>query len=168
MFENHSCGPTVHHFTGCSTAVPVGDWGHRHPHPTAPPQDLSPSQAGPGVLVPGTHPPTPSYIRQKPAEGPGASSPRFCWVSFSSGLTLPGEGKRGRREGEGKRERGRERETERESTQPPRRRSAGTARRISVPVRRVPASGCLPAPPKCLPSAGSRPPSPLPGSLPSS
>ena len=98
----------------------------------------------------------------------GTENCRFCWVSFSSGLTLPGEGKRGRREGEGKRERGRERETERESTQPPRRRSAGTARRISVPVRRVPASGCLPAPPKCLPSAGSRPPSPLPGSLPSS
>lgn len=85
------CAPSTrrHHFFGilqplpsflppsspCSPLQILPSQRHRHPHPTAPPQDLSPSQAGPGVLVPCTHPPTPSYIRKKPAEGPGASSP---------------------------------------------------------------------------------------------
>lgn len=136
---------------------------HRHPHPTA--QVLSSSQAGPTVLVPApTHPPSPTS--KETGRGAQEPPPRFCWVSFSSGLTLPGKEERkerGRGEGE-EREAGRERRRERAHSpldvglQEPLMGSQYPPARRSLPRQRFPA----PPVPSLL-----RQPSPQPlGSLP--
>lgn len=67
MFENHSCGPIAHHFTGCSTAVPVGDWGHRHPHPIL----WMPKSTDAEVLLENGGDQSPLYLHAEPVDAQG-------------------------------------------------------------------------------------------------
>ena len=79
MFENHSCGPTVHHFTGCSTAVPVGDWGHRHPHPIL----RMPKSTDAEVLLEHGGDQSPLYLHEEPVDAQGHHVTRTVVQLFS-------------------------------------------------------------------------------------